>query len=83
MAWMSSCASGGEPSASITTTPAGVTTKAALEMKLRLAGVPSADAPCTIHTPGATSFGCSGVRRRRGGDQGQPCGSTGQRKPRP
>ena len=37
----------GEPRASITTTPSCVTTKAALEMKFWLSGVPSADSPCT------------------------------------
>jgi hypothetical protein len=40
-------ASAGEPSASMTTTELSVTTKPALEMKFRLAGVPSADWPCT------------------------------------
>jgi hypothetical protein len=50
----SSRASCGEPSASITTTPAGVTTKPALEMKLRLAAVPRAASPCTNQAEGET-----------------------------
>jgi hypothetical protein len=37
--------------------PSVVTTKAALEMKLRFAGEPSAEAPCTIQIPGWTSTG--------------------------
>ena len=57
MADTSSRASTGEPSASITTTPSGVTTNAALEMKLRFAGEPSAEAPWTIQIPGWTSTG--------------------------
>ena len=50
-------ASAGEPSASITTTPAEVTTKPALEMKFWLAGEPSADSPSTNQQPGATCCG--------------------------
>ena len=48
-------ASAGEPSASTTTTPAEVTMKPALEMKLALAGEPSADRPSTYQQPGAAS----------------------------
>ena len=50
----------GEPSASITTTPAGVTTKPALEMKFWLAGEPRADRPSTYQQWGATSRGTIG-----------------------
>jgi hypothetical protein len=38
----------------MTTTPAGVTTKAALEMKFWLAVEPSADRPSTYHAEGET-----------------------------
>jgi hypothetical protein len=37
----------GEPSASITTTPSGVTTKPAFEMKLPFSREPTAECPCT------------------------------------
>ena len=40
----------------MTTTPSGVTTKPAFDMKLRLAGLPSADSPWTYQAEGDTCW---------------------------
>lgn len=71
MALSKSAATAGEPKASMTTTPAGVTTTPALEMKLRFSGVPRAASPCANQMFGATGCKVSGAAHALSPDRSQ------------